>query len=52
MRIINKIRRYFNPTFSEWLEDMNKGLEKEMENPRMAELMYKPYNHASVRDRK
>ncbi len=31
MRIFYKIRRYFNPTFSEWMEDMQKGFEKEMQ---------------------
>lgn len=31
--IFYKIRRYFNPTFGEWLEDMKSGLNKEMQKP-------------------
>ena len=39
MRIINKIRRYFNPTFSEWLEDMQNGVEKEVQDPKLIKLL-------------
>ncbi len=33
MGIFYKIKRYFNPTFGEWMEDMQKGFEKEMQKP-------------------
>ncbi len=32
-KIFSKIRRYFNPTFTEWLEDFDNGLKKELEKP-------------------
>lgn len=34
-----KMRRYFNPTFAEWLEDFNKDYYKEMNNPRVQEKL-------------
>jgi len=37
MNLINKIRRYFNPTFEEWIEDFNRDLNKELSNPRVME---------------
>ena len=37
--IFKKIRRYFNPTFSEWLGDFNKGLNKELENPKVQQQL-------------
>jgi len=33
MGIFYKLRRWINPTFGEWLEDMQKGFEKEMQKP-------------------
>ena len=41
MRILNRIRRYFNPTFAEWIEDFNRGLTKELENPQVQEKLRK-----------
>jgi hypothetical protein len=40
----NRIRRYFFPTFQEWLGDFNKGLNKELENPKVRELILKIYS--------
>jgi hypothetical protein len=31
-KIFHKIRRYFNPTFAEWLEDFDKDFSKECSN--------------------
>ncbi len=31
--MFKRIRRFINPTFSEWMEDFNKGLEREMGKP-------------------
>ena len=39
--IFYKIRRYFNPTFAEWLEDMQKGLDKELQKPEVIEQLKK-----------
>ena len=39
MKIFQKIRKYFNPTFEEWTSDFNKDLNKELKNPRVVELI-------------
>lgn len=31
LKFFHKIRRYFNPTFKEWLEDLENEYQKEMQ---------------------
>ena len=37
--IFKRIKKFFNPTFAEWLEDFNIGLKKELENPKVVEQL-------------
>jgi len=39
MKILQKIRRYFNPTFAEWLGDFNKDLKKELNDPKVQAIL-------------
>jgi len=38
--MIQIIKRKFFPTFEEWLWDFRRGLNKELQNPRVRELIF------------
>lgn len=37
--LFQKIKRYFNPTFAEWLGDYKRDFNKEMQDPKVAKLL-------------
>lgn len=41
MKLLNKIRRFFNPTFSEWLEGFGRDYKKDLQEPGVMELLLK-----------